>query len=142
GQESEARAFGADVVVSGSGDVRAAVRAAREEPFEAVLDVISDADALKRNALLVRPGGRLVTTIHVADVPWFAESGIAATNLSLVDTADYSGRGLDELAKMAVNGTLVVNVAGERSLEEANDLLDGIEAGKISGKFVLRVAGA
>jgi NADPH2:quinone reductase len=111
-QEREARAFGADAVVTGDGDVREAIRAMTETPFEAVLDLVSDGAALQRNVILVRPGGRLVTTIHVADVAWFAERGITATNVSLVDTPQYSPTGLDDIAKMAVNGTLAVTLAG------------------------------
>jgi NADPH2:quinone reductase len=140
-QESDVRAFGADVVIASDQDARGAIRATTQEPFEAVLDLVSDAGKLKENAILVRPGGGLVTTIHVADGAWFSERGITATNIVLMDTPEYGVRGLDELAKMVVNGSLVVPVAGEKNLAEASELLDGMRAGQVSGKYVLRIDG-
>jgi D-arabinose 1-dehydrogenase-like Zn-dependent alcohol dehydrogenase len=59
----------------------------------------------------------------------------------LMDTPEYGVRGLDELAKMVVNGSLVVPVAGEKNLAEASELLDGMRAGQVSGKYVLRIDG-
>ena len=138
GQEAESRSFGADAVIVGA-DARTAVRAEREKPFDAVLDLVSNADALKENAILVRPGGRLVTTIHVADSAWFADRGITATNIVVSESPEFSVSGLDELAKLVVDGALVIKVAGEKGLEEAGALLDDIKAGKASGKFVLRI---
>lgn len=142
GDESKARAFGADVVIASDQDARGAIRGTTQEPFEAVLDLVSDGEKLKGNSILVRPGGRLVTTIHVADLDWFSERGIAATNIVLMETPEYSVRGLDEVAKMVVNGTLDVPLAGEKRLAEASGLLDGMRAGSVSGKFVVRIGGA
>jgi hypothetical protein len=39
---------------------------------------------------------------------------------------------------MVVDGTLVVKVASERPLSDANAVLDGIKSGTIAGKVILR----
>jgi NADPH:quinone reductase-like Zn-dependent oxidoreductase len=138
GQEDDARSLGASDVVAAHGDVVAAVRAVHAEPFEAVLDLVSDGDALKRQAPLVKRGGKLVTTIHDADEAWFAERGVGAINIVMNETPQSSPAGLDELAGLVLEGTLTVRIASERPLADANAVLDGMKAGRISGKVILR----
>ena len=139
GQAAEARAFGAmRVVVSNGGDALAAVRSVHADPFEAVLDLVSDRDTLKRNAPLVEGGGILVTTIHTADEAWFRARDIRAVNIVMNETPQSSPAGLDEVARMVADGTLVVTVASERPLSEVNAVLDGIKSGAIAGKVILR----
>jgi NADPH:quinone reductase len=138
GQEAEAGALGAQTAIAIQGDALGAIRAVRPEPFEAVLDVISNGDTLKRNAPLIKRGGTLVTTIHVADEAWFQERGIRAINMTMNETPQSSPAGLDEIAAMVADGTLVIKVAAERPLADANAVLDGIKSGTIAGKVILR----
>ena len=139
GQEHDTHALGVNTVIVAKGDdVLSAVRAAHPEPFDAVLDMVSDGNALKRNAPLMKPGGTLVTTIHVADEAWFEQLGIRAINISMAATPQSSPAGLDELARLVEDGRLIVKIGSERPLDEANTVLDGIKSGSIHGKVILR----
>lgn len=138
GQEDDARKLGAAEVVAARGDVVAAVRGVHPQPFEAVLDLVSDGEALKEQAPLVKAGGTLVTTIHDADEAWFAKRGVRAINIIMNETPQSSPAGLDELARLVLEGTLTVRIASERPLADANAVLDGIKAGRIAGKVILR----
>ena len=113
----------------------AAFQDRRGAPFDVLLNLVSDGDALKANSKLLREGGRLVTTIHFADEACFeAREHRDERNLRVL------GPGLNELAEMVVQGKLVVDVAGERNLEEAGHVLDDLKAHKNSGKILLRIA--
>ena len=139
GQEAEARSMGATTVIAVTGDdTLSAVQTAHSGPFEAVLDLVSDGETLKRNAPLLKGGGVLVTTIHAADEAWFRERKIRAINIVMNQTPQSSPAGLDQIAQMVVDGTLVVKVASERPLSDANAVLDGIKSGTIAGKVILR----
>jgi NADPH:quinone reductase-like Zn-dependent oxidoreductase len=137
GQEHQVQALGAKTVVAMKDDALAAIRSVRTEPFEAILDVVSDAETLKHNAPLVKQGGIVVTTVHVADEAWFRERGVRAINIVMNQTPQSSPAGLDQLAAMVADGRLVVEVASERPLSDANAVLDGLKSGHISGKVVL-----
>jgi NADPH:quinone reductase-like Zn-dependent oxidoreductase len=139
GQEADTRALGVKTVVTVDGDdLLAAIREVHAEPFDAVLDLVSDAAALKRNAPLIKPGGTLVTTIHDADEAWFGKRDVRAININMAATPQSSPEGLDELARLLEDGRLVITIASERPLEEANAVLDGIKSGSIHGKVILR----
>jgi NADPH:quinone reductase-like Zn-dependent oxidoreductase len=139
GQAADARAFGADTVVESAEDFLEAVRATDEKPFEAVLDLVSDGESLKRHLPLYAQHAKLVTTIHVADEGWFREQGIDAINIVMNETDASSPRGLNTLAELVLAGDLRIPIAEERALPEAGTVLDQIEAGKLGGKIVLRV---
>jgi NADPH:quinone reductase-like Zn-dependent oxidoreductase len=139
GQGTAMRAHGVKDVVETDGSVVDAVRKDHPELFDAILDLVSDGGTLKMNAPLLRRGGNLVTTIHVADVEWFSERGIVATNIVMNETPQSSSQTLTELANLVTEGFVKVDIAGERSLDQAASLLDEISAGKSPGKFVLRV---
>jgi hypothetical protein len=51
-------------------DVIDALHAAHPDRVHAVLDLVSSADAIKRDAEVIRPGGRLVSTIFTAGRCW------------------------------------------------------------------------
>jgi len=141
GQAADVRALGADDIVETKESVLEAVRADGREPYDAVLDLVSDGDALKENAPLLRRGGKLVSTIHVADEQWFRAHDIVATNIVMSETPQSSPEGLTELAKLVADGIVNVGVSGERPLADAPALLDEMQAGTRPGKFVLRVSG-
>jgi NADPH2:quinone reductase len=138
GQGDRVRGFGDVRVVESSGDMLADIRAVHPEPFAAVLDLVDDRVALERNEPLYAKGGRFVTTIHAADEEWFGGRGVVATNIVMIQTNASSPEGLAALAAMVSAGDLRVSVGGERPLAEAPAVLDGLESGKLSGKFVLR----
>jgi NADPH:quinone reductase-like Zn-dependent oxidoreductase len=134
-QRDEVLALGADRIVDADGGV-AAVKS--DEKYDAVLDVINDGETLKQYVGWLRAGGALVTTVHDADVEWFAEHNIVATNITMAQTPQSSPQGLETVGRFAVEGTLRVTYS-ERPLDDAPQVLDDIAAGRGGGKIVLRV---
>ena len=126
----------AETVDYTQGDVAAAVRAAHPDGIDAVLDLVSDADALAHIAEVLRPGGRLLSTLVVVDPAAWAERGI---------TAIYAGRPsgtewLERLSRMVEAGALKVPVQERLPLEEAARAEELLEHGHVRGKVVLTVA--
>jgi len=140
GQAGDARSFGAEHVIESTGDFREAVKAVHGKPFAAVLDMVSPSDVLENHVSLYAKGAKLVSTIHVADTEWFFDRGIEAFNIVMSETDASSPRGLETLASLVLSGDLHIPVAAEKSLVDAAAVLDGIEAGNLLGKIVLRVA--
>jgi NADPH:quinone reductase-like Zn-dependent oxidoreductase len=137
GQGATASEFGATLVVEVTGDIVEAVQRVHPAPYAAVLDLVSPGDVLKKNAPLYASGGKFVTTIHDADEKWFHEHGVEAVNVVMNQTDASSPHGLDTVANLVRAGKLRVSVA-ERPLSEAAAVLDQMQAGKSSGKIVLR----
>ena len=140
GQAKTASDFGATKVVEAANDILTPVQRMHQQPFGAVLDLVSDGETLQKNLVLYAKGGKLVTTIHVADEKWFGAHDIEAINVVMNETPASSPQGLDTIAAAVLAGDLVVPIAGERELTEAASVLDGIEAHELSGKYVLRVS--
>jgi len=83
GDDGEARQLGAEEVYDSQAvDVIDALHAAHPDGIDAVLDLFSGPDAIKRDAEVIRPGGRLVSTIFAANEDWFAKRQITAHNHS------------------------------------------------------------
>ena len=136
----EARRLGADEVFEiGDGDVLAEIRAEHPEGVDAVLDNVSDADATRRDAEVLRSGGRLVSTVHAADESWFAEHQIAAQNISGPTNPLASPAGLAQLARMVADGTIEARVRTVVPLEEAWPVLDRLRQGGLRGKALIRI---
>jgi NADPH:quinone reductase-like Zn-dependent oxidoreductase len=139
--EQFAKSLGVDEFVAyDRGDVVEAVRALYPDGVDAVLDVVDDSDEIKRMADVVRAEGRLVSTIRAADVDWFAQRNIAATNIAMAQTPQSSHAGLRTLLGMFEQGRLRVVIAGERPLAEAAEALEQSKSGSVDGKLVLTVA--
>jgi len=116
-----------------------AVKAARPQGVDAVLDLVDGADAIKPIADVIRPGGRIVSTIGAADVAWFGQRKIAAQNLVSSKTPEHSHAGLRALLELVEQGRLRVTIAGERPLAEAVDALAESKRGSVNGKLVITV---
>jgi NADPH:quinone reductase-like Zn-dependent oxidoreductase len=136
----EARRLGADEVFdTGDGDVVAAIKTAHPDGVDAVLDNVSDQDAIRRNAELLEPGRRLVSTTHAADESWFAERQITAQNISGPTNPLASPAGLAELARLVEAGTIDARIRTIVPLEEASQVLDRLHQGGLSGKALIRI---
>ncbi|HEX9623446.1 MAG TPA: zinc-binding dehydrogenase [Streptosporangiaceae bacterium] len=136
----EARRLGADEVFeTGDGDVVAAILAAHPDGVDAVLDNVSDAGATRRDAELLGPGRRLVSTVHAADESWFAERQITAQNISGPTNPLASPAGLAELARLVADGTIQARVRAVVPLEEALRALDRLHQGGLHGKALIRI---
>jgi NADPH:quinone reductase-like Zn-dependent oxidoreductase len=120
-------------------DVVQAMKAAHPAGVDAVLDLVSDAGAIKKIGELVHADGRIVSTIGAADVDWFAQREIAADNLNMLDTPQASHAGLRTLQELLEQQRIRVVIAGERPLTEAADALAESKGGSVNGKIVITV---
>jgi NADPH:quinone reductase-like Zn-dependent oxidoreductase len=122
-----ARTLGADEVVH----AEAARLEDAVEPVDLVFDTVG-ADRLARSALVMRPGGRLVS---IAEDPPDAPGGQLRTTYFVVEP----NRGqLLEIARLVENGELRVMVDSVFSLRDARRAFARLRAGT-RGKVVLRV---
>lgn len=149
GDVEEARRLGAaEVYDSGTDDAIQAVGASHPDGVDAVLDIVSDARAIRRDAGVLRSGGRLVSTLYAADVAWFAERQIAAYNISSSATSDtpkahvnpsMSPAGLTEVGHMLVAGTITARIACVAGLESAGQVIEKLRSGGLRGKAIIRL---
>src|SRR5215210_6043577 len=64
-------------------DLVDAVRMAQPGGIDAVIDMVSDREALDRISTLVNEGGQFASSVYAADVKGLARRGIGATNVSM-----------------------------------------------------------
>ncbi len=140
GDVDEARSLGADEVYDAKiVDVPNAVRADHPDGVDAVLDLVSDGEAIVRDTLMLKPGGSLVSTIHVADIDWFADHKITAYNVGLNEEPASSPNGLLQVAHMLAEGAITARVRSIYDLEDASTALAGVRHGGIHGKVIIRL---
>jgi NADPH:quinone reductase len=119
-------------------DVIDAIKRKHPHGVHAVLDVVNGADAIRRDADILKAGGRLVSTLYAADIPWFAEREIAAENIASVENPLASRQGLTELARFLAVGAISARITTTESLANAGALLDRLRHGGVHGKAVIR----
>ena len=134
--EAFARELGAlETVDHTRSDLLDAVRMAHPDGIDAIIDVVSEGDALRRLAGLAKEGGRIASSAYAADVESLAQRGIEATNVSVQPDA----RRLEELSRMVDAGELTVKLERTFPLERAPEALDESRTGHVRGKIVLVV---
>jgi NADPH:quinone reductase-like Zn-dependent oxidoreductase len=139
--EQLARSLGVEEFVAyDAGAVTESIHAAHPGGIDAVLDLVDETDTMKRLAAVIRAGGHIASTIHSADVEWFAKHGIVAINLAVPNTPQSSHAGLRALLELLEQGRIRVLIAGERPLAEAPDALEESKSGTVDGKLVITVA--
>ena len=116
-------------------DLVDAVRMARPGGIDAVIDVVSDSEALGRISTLVNEGGRLASSVYAADVEGLAKRAIGATNVSMQPDA----RRLGELSRMVDAGELSVRLDRTYTLEKAPEALEEWSTGHVRGKIVFLI---
>jgi NADPH:quinone reductase-like Zn-dependent oxidoreductase len=116
-------------------DLVESVRAAHPDGIDAVVDVISDGEALDRIAGLLKESGRLASSVFAADIEGLARRSIQATNVSMQPDV----RRLEQLARMVDAGELSVRLERTFPLEKAPEALEESKAGHVRGKSVLLV---
>ena len=92
---------------AGGGD---AIKQKHPDGVDAVLDVVNGADAIRRDANILKADGRLVSTLYVADIPWFAERRITAENIASIENPLASREGLPELGRLLAAGAITARV--------------------------------
>jgi NADPH:quinone reductase len=140
GNADEARRLGAEEVYdSQSVDTIDALHAAHPDGVDAVLNLISGPDAIRRDAEVIRAGGRLVSTIFAADQGWFAERKITAYNHASNANPLISPEGLTTVAQMLADGAITARIRSDVGLEAAGQVLDQLRRGGLRGKAVIRL---
>ena len=140
GDDGEARRLGAEEVYDSQAvDVIDALRADHPEGADAVLDLVSGPDVIRRDAEVIRPGGRLVSTIFAADEGWFADRKITAHNHSSSANPLISPQGLTTVAQMLADGTITTRIQSTVDLDAAGQVLDELRRGGLRGKAVIRL---
>ncbi|HYL26582.1 MAG TPA: NADP-dependent oxidoreductase [Candidatus Nitrosotalea sp.] len=138
--EGFARSLGVEAFIAyDRDDVAATVKAAHPSGIDAALDLVDDGEAIKKLAGVIRPGGRLVSTIHSADVVWFAERMIEAQNIVAFESPPASHADLRLLLELVEQQRMRVVIAKEYPLIEAVDALDESKRGAVTGKLVITV---
>jgi NADPH:quinone reductase-like Zn-dependent oxidoreductase len=130
------RALGArEIVDASSEDLVERVRAVQPDGFDCVLDMVSDRSRFARMAALVRPGGRIATTVFVADPPPAQARGVLAINIDLKPSSAL----LDRLVQETVTRHLRVPVERRVPLSEAPEAIAESRSGRAAGKTVIVV---
>lgn len=140
GKDDVARALGVDVAIAyDRSDVPKEVRSRYPDGVDALLDVVSDREGMKRLGETVREGGKAVSAIGGADVEWFKSRNVDAVNIVMNQTQQSSNAGLTQLAKMVEEGSIRVPIVAERDLEHTAEALAMSKAGKADGKIVVTI---
>jgi NADPH:quinone reductase len=116
-------------------DLVGAVLVAHPDGVEAIVDVVSDREALGRITGLVKNGGRVASSVYAADPEGLAGRSIEATNIGMRPDA----RRLEELARLVAAGEISVRLESAFPLEEAPEALEKSRTGHVRGKLVLLV---
>ena len=142
----EARLLGADEVYDVETSDYLALKRSHPDGVDAVLDVASGPTAIQRSAEILKPGGRLVSTVFAANVNWFAEREIQAYNivghttpLGGTPNPKQSPQGLAELAQMLSEGAITTRIRSSGDINDALTLLGQLRNGEIRGKAVIRL---
>jgi NADPH:quinone reductase-like Zn-dependent oxidoreductase len=139
GDVAEAHRLGAEEVYdSQAADVISALHADHPGGVDAVLDLVSGPDAIRRDAEAIQPGGRLVSTIFAADEGWFAERQITAYNHASRNPL-MSNEGLTEVAQRLADGTITTRIRATVDLDAAGQVLDELRRGGLRGKALIRL---
>ena len=140
GDADEARRLGAEEVYDSQAvDVIDALRAAHPDGADAVLDLVNGPDTIRRDAEVIRPGGRLVSTIFAADESWFADHQITALNHASSANPLISPEGLTTVAQMLADGTITARIRSTADLDAAGQVLEQLRRGGLRGKAVIRL---
>jgi NADPH:quinone reductase-like Zn-dependent oxidoreductase len=140
GDLDEARRLGAEEVYDSQAvDVASALHLAHPDGVDAVLDLISGAEAIRGDAEFIKPGGHLVSTIFAADEGWFADRQITAHNSASSANPWLSPQGLTEVAGMLADGTITTRIRSTVDLDGAGQILEKLRQGGLRGKAVIRL---
>jgi len=134
--EAFARELGATETIDHTReDLVETVLVAHPDGIEAIIDLVSDPEALRRTARLVKKGGRVASSVYAADVESLSERGVRATNVGMQPEAWR----LEELARMVDAGEISVKLERTFPLEKAHEALEESRTGHVRGKIVLLV---
>ena len=137
----EARRLGADEVYDvTSGDVIDALRECHPDGVDAILDLVSGPDPIRRDVEILKKGGRLVSTLYAAEDGWFAQRSIAAYNISSKTNPFATPDGLKILVDMLAQQQITARIGHVAPLNEATSVLDQLSKGRLKGKAVIQMS--
>jgi len=140
GDVDEARRLGAEEVYDAkAGEVVDTVRASHSDGVDAVLDLVNGQDAIRRDAEMLKSGGRLVSTLYAANEGWFAARQITAHNIASSTNPLSSPQGLSELARLLADGTITARISATVELAGVGQMLENLRHGGLRGKAVIRL---
>jgi NADPH2:quinone reductase len=116
-------------------DLVGSVLLTHPDGIEAIMDVVSDPEALGRIGGLVKRGGRIASSVYAADTENLAGRGIKATNVGMKSDA----RRLARLSRLVDAGEISVSLESTFPLERAHEALEVSRTGHVRGKLVLLV---
>ena len=139
GDVDEARRIGSEEVYDAMAvDVFDALRTSHPDGVEAVLDLVNGSDVIRRDAEILKPGGRLVSTRYAADEEWFAERQITAFNIATVANPLSSPQGLTKVARMLADGTITARIHSIIQPDHIGEAREKLRSGGLHGKAVIR----
>jgi len=140
GDVDEARRLGAEEVYDAkAGEVVDTVRASHSDGVDAVLDLVNGQDGIRRDAEMLKSGGRLVSTLYAANEGWFAARQITAHNIASSTNPLSSPQGLSELARLLADGTITARISATVELAGVGQMLENLRHGGLRGKAVIRL---
>lgn len=110
-----------------------AVRRAHPDGIDALLDLVSGAEAFASLASLVRPGGSAVSAIYVADARALSASGVRGVNFVLRETTEV----LERVAKDLVDGRIVPPPITRIALDQVPSAMSSRQHHHADGKTVI-----
>ncbi|HWC39108.1 MAG TPA: NADP-dependent oxidoreductase [Acidimicrobiales bacterium] len=110
-----------------------AVGRSHPDGIDALIDLVSDADAFAALASLVRPGGSAITTQYVADDRALSASGVRGVNFALRETSEVLAR----VAKDLVDGRVVPPPITRIALGEVPSVMRARSDHHADGKTVI-----
>jgi NADPH:quinone reductase-like Zn-dependent oxidoreductase len=117
-----------------AGDLVESVRARFPEGVDALIDLVSQGEALAKLSILVREGGRMASLLGAADVDTLAVRSVTATNVRATPTPDK----LRDLVALVDSGALRVPIQATYTLDQAGEAVAAFQAGT-RGKIGLRI---
>jgi D-arabinose 1-dehydrogenase-like Zn-dependent alcohol dehydrogenase len=133
-----ARSLGLDARAA-DGDATGLRDALDSEGAEIAIDAVGTAETVALAAELARPGGRIVAVGHSAGAAGPPLQRVVLEELELVGSRYAS---LEEMARgvaMVADGSVRPVIGMLRRLEQANEVLDALEAGRVVGRAVVEV---
>ncbi|MEA2631310.1 MAG: hypothetical protein QOE66_1529 [Chloroflexota bacterium] len=124
-----------DTIDYTGGGVGDAIRARHPDGITALIDLVTQRDALTELGSIVASGGRVATLMGAADLDHFAGRGVTAANVNARPTAQK----LEHLASLASSGELRVPIQAVYPLDRAGEALAAFQQGT-RGKLVLHIA--
>lgn len=103
--------------------------------MDVVLDTIGG-EVQDKSWKTVKPGGRLLSIVQTPDEAVAASHGVTASFYFIEPDRSQ----LEEMARLADAGKLVVNIDSEFSLDQVADAHERSESGRAQGKIIINVA--